>query len=559
MNERFQFGAWVDWLLKGFRHPFHALGAVIATWCLTLGIADTPGWIGALLGSFWGVVAGTFIGASRTRDGAILAAGALAWLVQTWVTSWIIDSAPVPALLGPAGALNVASFLGWGCGAFVVFAVFRALSSRYPLVLVAELACFAALLIRPFLAHRDGVIARPLWLSDASFRLGIDPMVALVVVGALVAVALLADALVESRERLPRVAWLVLPALVLFSMRLAVVRERSPAPPPEIGDMSLPATTPPEPAPTTSDDTDLPPAPVQPSDSDSDVDTDLPPRPAKSEGEGDPNQDPTQDAEDDDTSDSLVAVVLLGDDFSPPNDTFYLRQEVLSEFDGRRLVPAPDVDHDVLDHLPTRAEVLPVPPDAGATLVHQRVALLAEHPQPFALATATSFTPTKNPDPRRFVRAYEATSLASTQAWEDLLHHQAGNPAWTQAERDIYTEPPPDPRYAALAQRLVAELPEPLRTDPFAEALAIKRYLDEHMRYTRSARHADAVDPVADFLFGDMTGYCVHSAHASVYLWRSLGLPARMSTGYAANAENRRGSSLILRGSDAHAWPELSS
>ena len=36
----------------------------------------------------------------------------------------------------------------------------------------------------------------------------------------------------------------------------------------------------------------------------------------------------------------------------------------------------------------------------------------------------------------------------------------------------------------------------------------------------------------AAFLFGNFTGYCVHSAHASVYLWRSLGLPARIGTGY---------------------------
>ena len=65
-------------------------------------------------------------------------------------------------------------------------------------------------------------------------------------------------------------------------------------------------------------------------------------------------------------------------------------------------------------------------------------------------------------------------------------------------------------------------------------------------------------DPTADFLFGDRTGYCVHFAHAAVLLWRALGIPARVGTGYRTEEDDRHGSSTILiRASDAHAWPEL--
>jgi hypothetical protein len=65
-------------------------------------------------------------------------------------------------------------------------------------------------------------------------------------------------------------------------------------------------------------------------------------------------------------------------------------------------------------------------------------------------------------------------------------------------------------------------------------------------------------DPTLDFLFGDRTGYCVHFAHSAVFLWRSLGIPARISAGYHSDESNRRGgSTILLRGGDAHAWPEL--
>ena len=41
-----------------------------------------------------------------------------------------------------------------------------------------------------------------------------------------------------------------------------------------------------------------------------------------------------------------MAVVLLGDDYSPPSQAFYFRQEVWSHFNGSRLVAPnrPDVD-----------------------------------------------------------------------------------------------------------------------------------------------------------------------------------------------------------------------
>ncbi|MEM7676730.1 MAG: transglutaminase domain-containing protein, partial [Myxococcota bacterium] len=46
--------------------------------------------------------------------------------------------------------------------------------------------------------------------------------------------------------------------------------------------------------------------------------------------------------------------------------------------------------------------------------------------------------------------------------------------------------------------------------------------------------------------------------HAAAYLMRALGLPTRVSVGYAVEAENLGGgSSLLIKSANAHAWAEL--
>jgi hypothetical protein len=187
------------------------------------------------------------------------------------------------------------------------------------------------------------------------------------------------------------------------------------------------------------------------------------------------------------------------------------------------------------------------------------VALLVEHSHPFALESPFSYEPVANPNPQRFVRAWRFESLSQTVDYRQLMNRRAGATAWTPEVRQYYLEGPTDPRFRQLAERIVRErLPSRLRSDPFARALAVKLWMDHEFIYSTRHRHANVPDPTADFLFGNRTGYCVHFAHSAVFLWRSLGIPSRVSTGYHSDESNRRGgSTILLRGGDAHAWPEL--
>jgi transglutaminase-like putative cysteine protease len=255
-----------------------------------------------------------------------------------------------------------------------------------------------------------------------------------------------------------------------------------------------------------------------------------------------------------------MAVVLLGDDYSPPTQAFYFRQDAWSHFNGSRLVAPirPDVDRDIVRSFPTRPIDVPeVPPEELHTTVHADVVLLAKHAQPFALESAISMQPEPNPNPRRFLRSYSFVSRSPEFELEQLLGRKAGSATWSQAQWQHYLAGPGDERYRKLADELIASLKPEFRSDPFMQALSIKLWMDEHLTYSTAERHANVPDPTADFLFGNRIGYCVHFAHAAVYMWRSLGIPARVGTGYHVSEDERKGSTIVIRGGDAHAWPEL--
>jgi transglutaminase-like putative cysteine protease len=151
-----------------------------------------------------------------------------------------------------------------------------------------------------------------------------------------------------------------------------------------------------------------------------------------------------------------------------------------------------------------------------------------------------------------------AVSGAATLTVVARLELGVGDPRWSAEVVAHYTRAPTDPRYAELARRIVSDLPDEYRSDPFVHALAITDYLGANGIYSLRSSHSAATDPTADFLFGDLTGYCVHFAHAAVYLMRSIGLPARVATGYMLPEEARRGgSAMLLTGQWSHAWPEI--
>jgi transglutaminase-like putative cysteine protease len=91
-----------------------------------------------------------------------------------------------------------------------------------------------------------------------------------------------------------------------------------------------------------------------------------------------------------------------------------------------------------------------------------------------------------------------------------------------------------------------------------AAAAAIQSHLRQGYAYTREMVAPPAgTDPIAMFLFSTRRGHCEYFASAMVALCRSVGLDARVVTGYLAAEFNPMTGQYLVRQSNAHAWAEV--
>ena len=275
------------------------------------------------------------------------------------------------------------------------------------------------------------------------------------------------------------------------------------------------------------------------------------------EGKGDgsspsPNRPPTP-----------VAVAVFHDDYKPEHGILYFRQQVLSTFDGVKLVSdsSGQFDQDVITRFPNEKELRSAATQSedNHLKISTSMYLIDEHPTPPALTHAAEIAPLDNPAPQRFVAAYSVRSAVSAVQLSRYVGRSSIPRSWGEEEVQHYLAThDEDPRYNTLAEEITRDLPPRRSADPIYRAIAIKRYLEREGYYTLKVKHRSSTDPAASFLFGDLRGYCVHFAHSAAHLLRSQGIAARVALGYAVDARTRSNSSAVLiTGDRAHAWPEI--
>ena len=87
---------------------------------------------------------------------------------------------------------------------------------------------------------------------------------------------------------------------------------------------------------------------------------------------------------------------------------------------------------------------------------------------------------------------------------------------------------------------------------------ALTSYLQHNYRYSLQLGHVPpGTDPVDWFLFKAKIGYCEQFATAATLLLRSLGIPARLATGYSTGDYDPVLNQSVVRERDAHAWVEV--
>src|SRR2546427_456505 len=119
--------------------------------------------------------------------------------------------------------------------------------------------------------------------------------------------------------------------------------------------------------------------------------------------------------------------------------------------------------------------------------------------------------------------------------------------------REHYLQlPDTSQRVAAFAREVTSAA-----STPYGRARAIEQHLRRSYQYSLDVGTTVSADPVDDFLFTRKTGYCEHYATAMVVLLRTLGIPARLVTGFLPGVWNDFGNYYTIRQQDAHAWVEV--
>ena len=147
-------------------------------------------------------------------------------------------------------------------------------------------------------------------------------------------------------------------------------------------------------------------------------------------------------------------------------------------------------------------------------------------------------------------RRYEIVSLVPAAG--ELALRAAGS-AYPSHIAEQYLQLPQLPsRVTELARTVTAGA-----ATPYDQAVALERYLRQYpydLSVTPAPPKQDTVDY---FLFDAKTGYCDYYASAMVVLARSLGIPARLATGFATGDYDPEAKAFLVHGDDAHSWPEL--
>ena len=466
--------------------------------------------------------------------GGLLAIGlaALAGLLCAWVLGDLtLRAAVAPRLLGLRLSFALSEVLAFGLGATALIFALRVLALARSSLSLLEVLFVAGAAVATFADHRNRMLNQPRFFSDWAWTLGIDPGQVLVAVGV---VATLAAVFFFLRGQPAVKLVTTLALLLLVGVGFLLVRQRV----------------------TTSEPLDaLGLSGKQPQQG-------KPQKGGRGGGAGGSSKDPFKDDYSGGGAPSPVAIAILRDDFDPPGELMYFRQAALSTYNGHHLVSGSGEgwDGDVLAEFPREVELRapPVQSPAEHLLVPTTMYLLVDHPQPMALSHALRLSPATNPNPQQFVAAYDVQSMVLSVSPQRLLGRRSLPPSWSSSQRAHYLALPDDPRYLALADIIVREVDPRFAEDVLARAWAVKRYLEREGFYTMQSHHASTSDPTASFLFGSLRGYCVHFAHAAVYLLRSQGIAARVALGYAVQTSKRGGGSAVLVMSDrAHAWPEI--
>ena len=143
---------------------------------------------------------------------------------------------------------------------------------------------------------------------------------------------------------------------------------------------------------------------------------------------------------------------------------------------------------------------------------------------------------------------YRVESVVPDATYAQLRRDEAGeltNDEYTEVDGDLSAE------VRTLLERWTAG-----RRSDLAKLVAIQQRL-QTFTYDTDVPPRASKDYLTEFLTEVRAGYCQQFATAFALLSRAQGFPTRVSVGFLPGAPSQDGDGYVVRGTHAHAWPEV--
>jgi len=105
--------------------------------------------------------------------------------------------------------------------------------------------------------------------------------------------------------------------------------------------------------------------------------------------------------------------------------------------------------------------------------------------------------------------------------------------------------------------RMLAETLTPEAETPYDKVIVLKNFLNRYEYNLKTKPPPEDADGVDWFLFNTQEGTCVNFASSMVVMLRSLGVPARLCSGYLKGEIDEDSGDILLRNRNYHAWAEV--
>jgi transglutaminase-like putative cysteine protease len=149
-------------------------------------------------------------------------------------------------------------------------------------------------------------------------------------------------------------------------------------------------------------------------------------------------------------------------------------------------------------------------------------------------------------------RTYQTVGVISTASPETLRQGGTDLPRWVT---DRYLQLPP--AFPETIKERARQASAGQQT-PYDIAIAIQNYLRTLPYSTTDVKAPPpGVDGVEWFIFTQRIGFCNYYASAMITMLRSLGIPARLVTGFAPGEWDDQRGAWVVRAKHYHAWPEV--